>query len=292
MDLFDQFNACLLCQSSQLGSLTGYEKHYLVRCLSCHFIFCKRRPTLDELKAHYALYPRANTISEITRKRYDELLDKFEPFRKTNNIIDVGCGDGFFLEMARKRKWNVFGTEFTEEAIGVCQNKGIKMTMSPLEATLYEAGFFDIITSFEVYEHINTPVSELAAYSYILRKGGIIYVTTPNFNSISRNILKSKWNIIEYPEHLSYYTCNTLTSLFEKNKYKRIGISTTGISVGRLLASKEVNYLTSASQDVDERLRQKMEDKVIFKMFKGSINILLNIIRKGDSIKALFQKLE
>ena len=209
MNSFNQFDTCVLCGSPHLVLLKGYEQNYLVKCSSCDFVFCQRKPTAEELKVHYGLYPRANAISEITLKRYSGLLDAFEPYRKTNNIIDVGCGDGFFLEVAKRRKWNVFGTEFTKEAIDVCEQKGIQMTVSPLNSNLYPSDFFDIITSFEVIEHINNPKEELKSFYSILRKGGIVYVTTPNFNSISRNILKSRWNIIEYPEHLSYYTTRT-----------------------------------------------------------------------------------
>lgn len=290
MHLFDQFDHCLVCQSTHLISFKGYEQQYLVKCSSCNFVFCKRRPSLDELKAHYSLYPRANSISKITMKRYDDLLDKFEPYRKTNNIIDVGCGDGFFLEVAKKRKWNVFGTEFTQNAIEVCQQKGIKMTISPLGPTCYERDFFDIITSFEVIEHISNPVQELNSYSSILRKGGIVYVTTPNFDSVSRTILKSKWNVIEYPEHLSYYNRQTLTSLFKMNNYRRIEITTTGISFNRLRASVAKVDFANVPINMDESLRQKAEAKFILKMFKVGANTLLSISNKGDSMKALFQK--
>ncbi|HPM29490.1 MAG TPA: class I SAM-dependent methyltransferase [Chryseolinea sp.] len=290
MNSFDRFDACLLCSSPSLQALTGYEKDYLVKCSSCSFVFCQRKPTTDELKAHYALYPRANTISEITLKRYDELLNAFEPYRKTNNIIDVGCGDGFFLEAAKKREWNVFGTEFTPEAIEVCERKGIQMTMSPLNPNYYNPDFFDVITSFEVIEHINTPNQELNSFSSILRNGGLVYVTTPNFNSISRNILKSKWNMIQYPEHLSYYTVPTLSSLFRKNNFKKINISTTGISINRLRASSHSENSKVQSVNVDEALRQKTEDRIIFRVIKTSLNTMLNITQKGDALKAFFQK--
>ena len=198
-----QFETCLLC-GSVIITLQGYEHHKLVKRTSCKFIFCKQIPGLEELKAHYELYPRANAISEITIKRYNELLDTFEKYRKTNNMIDVGCGDGYFLAEAFKRGWRVFGTEFTDEAISVCIKKNISMTKGPIKAESYSADFFDVLTSFEVIEDINNPIEETLIYKTILRSGGAIYITTPNFNSISRVILGPRWNVIEYPEHLCY----------------------------------------------------------------------------------------
>src|SRR6185369_9515208 len=138
MTLPNQLDECLLCGSDILPPLTGYEQYHLVRCSNCQFVFCKQKPSLDELTRHYASYPRGNAISKITLKRYNSLLDSFEGYRKTNNIIDIGCGDGFFLGEAKKRGWNVFGTEFTQEAIATCQLKGIQMNTSPLNATNYE----------------------------------------------------------------------------------------------------------------------------------------------------------
>ena len=146
-----QFNtSCLICNSENLSDLERHSKNYLTKCKSCGFVFCKKNPTLIELTNYYKQYTRGGVISKITIKRYDELLDEFEKYRKTNNILDVGCGDGHFLEVAKKRGWNVFGTEFTDEAIDVCIKKGIKMHKGVLACENYSENEFDIITSFEV----------------------------------------------------------------------------------------------------------------------------------------------
>ncbi len=287
---FDQFEACLLCGSAQLTSLRGYEQHFLVQCTVCDFVFSKRIPTIGELNAHYALYSRAGAISEITLKRYNELLDTFEPYRKTNNLLDVGCGDGFFLIEARKRNWKVFGTEFTSKAIDVCLQKGIQMTNSPLNPQHYHPESFDVITSFEVIEHINTPQTELQSFHSLLRKGGVLYITTPNFNSLSRIILKSKWNVIEYPEHLSYYTVQTLCVLGRNHRFKCITAKTTGISINRFRATICNPQFTEMSYS-DEEMRQRSENRIIFRLLKSMINAILNVTRKGDAMKVLFQKL-
>ena len=208
MNSFNQFDTCVLCGSPHLVLLKGYEQNYLVKCSSCDFVFCQRKPTAEELKVHYGLYPRANAISEITLKRYSGLLDAFEPYRKTNNIIDVGCGDGFFLEVAKRRKWNVFGTEFTKEAIDVCEQKGIQMTVSPLNSNLYPSDFFDIITSFEVIEHLSPDktLAYLRLAKSCLVPGGIFLLSTPNHEVV----LKSGMPVPEF--HI-----NNLTSREVKN---------------------------------------------------------------------------
>ena len=285
---FNQLERCLLCNSDWLLPLKGYHDHYLVKCSNCQFVFCKRKPESEELLNHYQHYPRANTISPITIKRYDQLLDTFEKFRKNNKIIDVGCGDGYFLEVARMRNWDVYGTEFTHEAVRICELKGIQMCLGSLHPENYEKDFFDIITSFEVIEHINEPRREVEAFDRILRRGGIVYVTTPNFNSISRNLMGSHWNIIEYPEHLSYYTPRTLKKLFLDNHFKLVSLTASGISFNRL---KQKMPLTASAVNTDENLRERIETNFVLGTLKGVVNSLLNFFGKGDGLKAYFQKL-
>jgi 2-polyprenyl-3-methyl-5-hydroxy-6-metoxy-1,4-benzoquinol methylase len=286
-----QFTSCLLCNSSDLKKLKGYEKDFLTKCTSCGFVFCTQIPSLDELIAHYNGYPRTNQISEITLKRYSVLLDQFEPYRKNNNIIDVGCGDGFFLQVAKEKGWNVYGTEFTDRAMEICTRKGINMMKGELNEHNYAQGFFDIVTSFEVIEHINNPNIEIAKFNKILRTGGIAYVTTPNFNSISRNLLKGQWNIIEYPEHLSYYTKSTLTKLFKAHGFKNIKTIISGISIDRIRQGLQKKQ-DPVQKKSDEGLRQKTESNFLFKLLVRTINLFLNVSGKGDALKIFFVKIK
>jgi len=172
-------NYCLLCNSSTLYTLRRYDKDYLVKCKSCGFVFCKKIPTNDELTIHYQKYTRGGYVSPITIKRYKELLDKFELYRKTNNILDIGCGDGYFLEVAQLMGWNVYGTEYTDEAVATCTKKGINIHQGILNSDNYKGIEFDVITSFEVIEHIYNPQTELQNIKNILRNKGVFYFTTP-----------------------------------------------------------------------------------------------------------------
>ena len=285
------FSNCPICGSSAFVDLKGYTQHFLSQCNTCDFVFAKKIPSNEELIAHYETYPRSNSISAITIKRYHELLDKLEPYRKTNNLIDVGCGDGFFLETAKKRNWNVYGTEYTDIAIKICSEKGISMKQGKLNPKDYPEGFFDVITSFEVIEHINNPMEELQNFSSILRSGGAVYVTTPNFNSASRYYLGNKWNVIEYPEHLSYYTQNTLCYLFQRNNFFTRSFQTTGISLSRI--SKSLGGAApAATQGIsqDEALRNKSETKFIYKLAKKTVNAVLTFFSAGDTLKGTFIK--
>ena len=227
------FKDCLICKSSKLTALEKYSKDHLYKCSECGFIFSIKKPTHEELLEEYAKYARSNKISTITLKRYDDLLEQFEPYRINNNIIDIGAGDGHFIGKAKEKNWNTFATEFDDKSVELCKEKGAIVHQGKLESKNYKEGFFDVIYSSEVLEHINNPIEEIQSFNKILRTGGLVYITTPNLNSISHKILKNKWNIFNYPEHLCYYNSKTLNKLFKEAGFKKISITTTGFSPQR-----------------------------------------------------------
>ena len=287
----NEHHKCIVCNSKALTNLNDYKDHHLSRCKKCGFVFAKKIPSVKELEEHYKGYGRNDYLSPITIKRYNELLDTFEKYRKTNKILDVGCGIGYFLEVARGRGWDVYGTEYTDEAIQICLSKGINMQKGILSSRNYQSEEFDVITSFEVIEHINNPVDELTNFHKLLRKEGLVYLTTPNFNSLLRYRLKSEYNVICYLEHLSYYTPKTLNKLFTSVGFKTKKIQSTGISLTRLKTSKGVSKQSFISKESDdEKIRGQIENKKYLKLLKYLINSLLTIIGKGDALKGYFIK--
>lgn len=278
---------CPLCASVALKKIKGYSSAFLTRCDQCSFVFSDRKATDQELQEHYRKYPRANAISGITIKRYQELLERLEPFRRTANLLDVGCGDGHFLSVARDRGWKVHGTEYTAEAVNVCAAKGIQTFHGSLSSAPLDQVKFDVITSFEVIEHLQHPLEEVKAMFLLLRPGGACYLTTPNFNSVSRRLLGPRWTVIEYPEHLSYFTRSSLRRLFVESGFRYAKSSSTGFSLDRARAGWTGHV---ASTGMDESIRQSMEGNSAISALKRLVNFLLNITSSGDSLKALFIK--
>lgn len=291
--------SCVLCGSNNIKALKGYELATLTRCKDCGMVFSSANPTLSELEEYYKGYGRNDYLSPITIKRYHEILDQFEKVRKTNRLLDVGCGIGYFLDVAKARGWEVFGTEFTDKAIEICESKGITMHKGPLNPQNYSPESFDVITSFEVIEHINTPNSEVKNISSLIRKEGLFYITTPNFNSTLRYYLGPKYNVIGWPEHLSYFTPSTLENLMSRHLLQKVEIHTTGISITRFLSSKKpataeetregTAFISENSED--EKLRNRFETSVFLGLMKKSLNAILSATGKGDALKGLFKKI-
>ena len=84
---------------------------------------------------------------------------------------------------------------------------------------------FDLIIFTEAIEHINDQNAFLKHAINLLNPGGLIYMTTPNVNSLEKRILRSGWGMFVYPEHLSYYTPKTLSFLHTKHGFEKVFIS-------------------------------------------------------------------
>ena len=269
-----------------------YQDSHLCKCGSCGFIFSKEIPNNESLVSYYdEQYDRTSYFSPITKKRYDELLEMFEPFRKTNKILDIGCGYGFFSHVAKKKGWEVYGVEVSEEASKNCEVKGINMFQGSITDADFDPEMFDIIISIEVIEHVNTPNTFVQQSNKFLRKGGGMYVTTPNFNSYLRYKLKEKYDVIDYPTHLCYFTSKTFRNVFESNGFETKFIKTTGMSVTRVKTSKgKSNQEFVSETSDDEMLRYKIERNAFLRGTKKVINGGLTSLKIGHSMKGFFIK--
>lgn len=288
-----RFDKCPACGNGKFSRAGRRYPDDLRRCGSCGLVFFTSRPTEKELVDHYSQYPVNGVVPEVTIKRYKELLHAFEPYRKTGKILDVGCGEGFFLEAAKDAGWDAYGTEFADIYLPVCEAKGIHMQQGRLDPSHYPAESFDVILWIEVIEHIDYPVRELDNLRQLLRPGGIIYLTTPNFNSISRRILGGRWTVIDYPGHLTYYTPSSLRQLFERNGFERLSVRTDGISIGRLKdAFRNRNHASGDFHAVDKEWQAALERNRFNRMIKRTANSFLAAAGAGDSMKALFRKIQ
>jgi 2-polyprenyl-3-methyl-5-hydroxy-6-metoxy-1,4-benzoquinol methylase len=286
---------CIICSSANVKSLKGYyEQHQLIKCQSCGLVFMERIPSKEELEKHYGRYSYGSerSISEATIKSYNKLLDEFEKYRSNNRILDVGCGRGWFLIEARKRGWEVYGTEYSETAVALCEKESIKMEEGALKKELFSNEYFDVITSFEVIEHINNPNEEINNIHSFLRRGGLFYCTTPNFNSIMRHFLKEKYDVIGYPEHLTYYSKRTLNTLLRKHGFKVFQFRSTGISITRLLNSRKTgkSEKLGSKESTDEHLRDSINRSLFLSNFKDLLNWLLTVSNWGLTLKGWYLK--
>lgn len=262
-----------------------------MRCSHCSLVFIGIEPTAEELSAYYRNYPAHGELPPVTIKRFNELLDRFEAYRRTGRMIDVGCGAGHFLQLAAGRGWTVSGTEFGVKTVAACRAKGIDIIEGPLDPRNYEAGSFDVVCSFEVVEHLVVPAQEWEHMAALLRPGGLLYATTPNYRCVSHFLAGGQWSVVSYPEHLNYFTPRTLHALAKSKGLRKKWIVTTGVIPKRLFSSRsstaKQRQRISGSQEV---LRTRIEGSRILRWAKASVNGVLDLFKVGDSMKGGFEK--
>jgi SAM-dependent methyltransferase len=293
-DVDSAYTNCIVCGGGELHPLQRYRSAHLLRCQTCGLTFAGVRPTDQILDHHYGGYGTSWVDSPITRERYRELLDRLEPYRQSNRILDMGCGAGYFLEEAVKRGWTAYGSEFGEHALELSSGRGFEVLPAPLTADAFPPGHFDVVTSFEVVEHLRDPRPEAETLASLIRPGGAFYCTTPNFNSITRHLLGEEWRVIGYPEHLIYFTAATLSGWLERYGFALETAETTGVTPSALadavrrrkpVQSDHERALDSAG--LDQRVRAAAENGYL-RAAKLAVNRALSIAGAGDTLKALF----
>jgi SAM-dependent methyltransferase len=293
----DVLAACRICGGTQFTPLARYSHAQLVRCDGCRFVVSRLRPTGEEVARHYAGYPRTDFDSPVTRERYRELLLSFESYRETGRILDVGCGLGFFLEEARRQGWEAYGTEYGERAVQLNRAKGLSVVDVSAGPAEFGSLKFDVVTAIEVIEHVQDPYDEIQHIGTLLRHGGLFYCTTPNFNSVSRWLLTSRWSVIEYPEHLNYFTAGTLSELLKRVGFAPVDVTSTGIDLGafRRKALPTLHRRCPSGLEPDpvgdsqERLRSRIEGSQLLRAAKTIVNTALATAGAGDSLKGRFE---
>jgi 2-polyprenyl-3-methyl-5-hydroxy-6-metoxy-1,4-benzoquinol methylase len=139
-------------------------------------------------------------------------LPKPEPGMR---LLDVGCGNGDFLDFARDCGWNVAGVDLDQKAVEVGRSRGLDVRNGTIEA-IGEDEQFDGITIDHVIEHVYDPHALLGACYKRLKPGGWIWVDTPNIDSLGHAEYGPHWAGVDPPRHLILFTPAALTDALSK----------------------------------------------------------------------------
>lgn len=138
--------------------------------------------------------------------RRARLLDRFGG---SGAVLDVGCGDGSFLEAARRRGWQVTGTELNAAA---AREKGLAVHASLAQT----AGPFDCATLWHSLEHFRDPRATLEQVRDRLRPGGSVLIAVPDAGGAQARLFGAHWRHLDVPRHLFHFTRGSLLGLLER----------------------------------------------------------------------------
>jgi 2-polyprenyl-3-methyl-5-hydroxy-6-metoxy-1,4-benzoquinol methylase len=285
-----QHSSCPVCKSTDIHRVKQFIIKDVRRCKSCSLAFFANRATPDEIRDFYSKYPRDHYESPVTILRYKELLSHFATLSPGKKLIDYGCNSGFFLAVAQENGWDTIGAEISEEAREICQNRGLKVTDLHAFYHDYAPKSYDVILSSEVIEHMEFPAEFFKRAYELLKPGGILYVTTPNFDALERKILGDKYDIVNFPEHLCFFNKRSLRKCGEQHGFATHKITTTGFSLTRIRTSTKKSREKYVSQtSTDEQIRVKTEKSFVLRFIKNTLNTFLNLSNSGNSLKGWFR---
>lgn len=211
--------ACNICGSKEHSALWVKDEFQYNRCNDCGLVYINPRLTEEEISKIYRTLFKGKSLSKpppLDFTSYKEFFKLIANYRKNNSLLDVGCFRGYLLSGAREQGWQVKGTELSEQA-AACARKdyGLDIHTGSLKDANYPENFFDVVSMLDVIEHLTDPAEYLREIERILRPGGILYIETPNFNSITRYLLGKNWSIF-FPWHLYYFTPGTLNNIVSR----------------------------------------------------------------------------
>ena len=224
---------CFVCNESDHTTLFSKKGWNIVKCLCCGFVYVD--PRYNDSAAKY-IYDCGNWFDVFNgagdgRKDYsqDELasiqradkdISNLEIYKGGAKILDVGCGLGYFLDAAKKQGWEEYGIDPSSYGIGICKSKGHdRLWRGTLGAIPLESEYFDVVTAFDVYEHVSNPINFLDEVYRILKVNGIFIVAVPNVQSLAAKIQGSSWSQFILPEHLNYFSSTTLIAILNNNGF-------------------------------------------------------------------------
>lgn len=146
---------------------------------------------------------------------------------QSGRLLDVGCGNGEWLEFMQTLGWLVEGIDFDNYAVDIAKNKGLPVHFGTLETQNYPDNHFDAITMKHVIEHVHQPLRLLLECKRVLKPGGSLVVVSPNSESYGHSLFKSAWFHLDPPRHLCIFGSQSLRRVVEKADFKNIAISTT-----------------------------------------------------------------
>lgn len=273
----------------------------LLRCRGCRTVYWHDVWDSTQVSSHYAGYyhPEAVTFDALTEQRYHATLKQVERLRPRGRLLDVGCGAGHFLAVAEARGWEAVGIEVSRSALDALnrlkRDRGFRFCVMPQE--LREAGFpanhFDAVALIEVLEHLDDPLPLLEETYRVLADGGLLYLTTPNYDSWSRYLLGGRWRVIA-EEHRCLLNVRALEGCLVRVGFRPLRVTTKNVDVTEILARwrRQQSRRTSgpASQSATQTFRHTIERVPWLRAAKFIVNALLGLGCWGDTIEVLARK--
>lgn len=206
----------------------GLEGRFrLVECEECGLVYQRPRPTIGEFGSLYPpgydQYP-PNETSTIGRFEKNYGLDKrirlIQQYVEHGKLLDVGCATGSFLARARELDWDVAGIEPSPAASEYARGtRKLDVHTGTLDSFPFPTEKYDVITMWNVIEHIPNPGQALKKTAELLKPEGLLVITTPRLGSWEHRVFGEAWIGYELPRHFFVFSSETLSRLLNQSGF-------------------------------------------------------------------------
>ena len=204
--------AAFRCTSNTYGSHAQ-----VVQCKQCGYVYANPRWSPDELLEAYTavedeVYEKEREGRELTFRKHLQALEKVIGPAQGRCLLDVGAYIGVFVEVAQVAGWQAMGVEPSTWAAAAARQRNLNIIEGTLDAPELQGQQFDLITMWDVIEHVADPASEIAKSYQLLKPGGTLVLHTMDIDSLFARLMGSRWPWL-MDMHIHFFSQKTMADM-------------------------------------------------------------------------------
>jgi 2-polyprenyl-3-methyl-5-hydroxy-6-metoxy-1,4-benzoquinol methylase len=211
----------------------GYGRHStIVQCRQCGLVYANprldNRDILDSYEAvEDPLYLEEREGRVLTFEKHLKPLELMTGPSDSCSLLDVGCYTGVFLEIAEHHSWEAWGVEPSRWAVTQAQARGLQVVQGTLATADLPAAYFDVVTLWDVIEHLADPSGTLRQTHRLLKPGGLVVIHTIDIESPFARLMGARWPWL-MEMHVHYFSRRTLRMMLEQCGFQVISVRPQG----------------------------------------------------------------
>ena len=230
---------CAVCGSTAFDKRYMIKGFHIVQCRDCSFVYVNPRIKTEELYRIYSSdyfnntqfgYENYELNARLRVMTFEKWYSLIVPFLgpKKEKALDIGCAAGDFIEVLMRNGWkDLEGIELDTTMIDKLRKKNIAVSTTPIEKIEVKKKY-DLITLFDVVEHLPGLSEAIQKLHDILEEDGIIALITPDYSSTQRKLFGKRWFQYKPYEHIQYFTPDTLARALKPHGLKIVHHSASG----------------------------------------------------------------
>lgn len=216
---------CIFCDKPNTRIAIEENGYYGIKCPNCNLIYISPRPDLNEIENLYSHVNSFSTDKLLSKKLKISLVEKHhlkivQKNLKKGSLLEIGPGDGKFLNEAKKLGYDVYGIELNSLQAKFIRNElNIPCEEKPFNKLSFNGKKFDIIFHRNVISHFYDPVAEFQKMNDGIKQNGLLIFETGNLGDVDEKYYKYFENF-EYPDHLFFFSEMNLNQLLIRTNFE------------------------------------------------------------------------